>query len=133
MFGDAAIRYTTERREGLRDLLLDWAGRLERYAQWDADWTDRSGDARRKIHAGVDESGNKLTVYLAHGVFYGAMLERGTRPHRIKAKDRQALSWREAWHPVKKVRHPGTRAQPIIGPTVDANIGRIKRSILDHF
>jgi hypothetical protein len=41
---------------------------------------------------------------------HSAILEFGSRPHVIEAKNKQALSWPGARHPVKKVHHPGTPA-----------------------
>ena len=43
-------------------------------------------------------------------------IEFGTRPHTIEPEDREALSWPGAGHPVKRVNHPGTRAQPYLRP-----------------
>jgi len=46
----------------------------------------------------------------------GAMvyIEFGTPPHIIRPKDKEALYWKGAEHPVKVVHHPGTRANPVI-------------------
>ena len=41
-------------------------------------------------------------------------LEHGTRPHVIEPRDKQALSWPGARHPVKRVNHPGTPALHIL-------------------
>lgn len=41
---------------------------------------------------------------------HSALLEFGTRPHVIEPKNKQALAWPGARHPVKKVHHPGTPA-----------------------
>jgi hypothetical protein len=38
------------------------------------------------------------------------ILERGSGPHVIEARNAQALFWPGARHPVKKVNHPGTPA-----------------------
>lgn len=38
------------------------------------------------------------------------ILERGSRPHVIEAKNKKALHWQGALHPVRKVNHPGTPA-----------------------
>lgn len=37
-------------------------------------------------------------------------LEEGTPPHIIRARSKKALFWPGARHPVRSVRHPGTRA-----------------------
>lgn len=53
-----------------------------------------------------------------HGAPIGLFVEVGTRPHIIEARDKQALHWASAEHPVKKVHHPGTQAQPHLRPAL---------------
>jgi hypothetical protein len=45
---------------------------------------------------------------------HAAVLEHGSRPHVIEARNAQALYWPGARHPVKKVNHPGTPALHIM-------------------
>ncbi len=45
---------------------------------------------------------------------YGKFIEFGTSPHIITPKDKKALFWKGAKHPVKLVNHPGTRPNPFI-------------------
>lgn len=52
-------------------------------------------------------------------VNYAADVELGTGPHEIRPKNKQALYWPGAEHPVKVVRHPGTRARPYLRPAAD--------------
>ena len=47
-------------------------------------------------------------------VNYALVIELGSKPHIIKAAPGSALFWNGADHPVKKVNHPGTRAQHIL-------------------
>jgi hypothetical protein len=53
-----------------------------------------------------------------HGAPIGLFTEVGTKPHIIEARDKQALSWPGAAHPVKRVHHPGTEAQPHLRPAL---------------
>jgi hypothetical protein len=53
------------------------------------------------------------------GVEYGADLELGTEPHVIVPRDKKALFWPGAAHPVKKVNHPGTPAKPYLIPDAE--------------
>jgi hypothetical protein len=62
----------------------------------------------RFIRRGV--AGVRLTATAGHS----AVLEFGSRPHIIEAKNGAALSWPGARHPVRKVHHPGTAAQHIL-------------------
>lgn len=52
------------------------------------------------------------------GAPIGLFTEVGTRPHVIEAKNAQALFWDGARHPVKRVNHPGTEAQPHLRPAL---------------
>lgn len=45
---------------------------------------------------------------------YGIYVHQGTRPHIITPSKKKALYWKEAPHPVKSVRHPGTKANPFM-------------------
>ena len=45
---------------------------------------------------------------------YAPYVEFGTRAHVITAKDKQALYWPGAAHPVYSVNHPGTQANPFM-------------------
>jgi len=62
---------------------------------------------------------------------YGKTLEEGSPPHIIRPKNKKALFWRGAKHPVKMVRHPGTKSYAIVGPTLKAHIAKIRKSVLD--
>lgn len=54
----------------------------------------------------------------AGGRTYAAYVELGTEPHVILPKHKRALFWEGAPHPVGKVNHPGTRAQPFLRPAL---------------
>lgn len=119
-----------ERKKAAIHILTDaWAHKLESYAKQHATWIDRTGHARQAIHSGVDQSGDDTTLYLSHGVQYGVMLEEGTKPHIIKPVNKKALYWPGAPHPVKQVKHPGTKGNPVIGPTIKRNMPQIRKDI----
>lgn len=59
----------------------------------------------RFLRRGV--AGVRVTATADHS----AVIEFGSRPHIIEAKNGQALSWPGARHPVRRVQHPGTAAQ----------------------
>ena len=50
---------------------------------------------------------------------YAPMVEFGTRPHIIRAKNKKALYWKGATHPVKQVNHPGSKAKPYLIPAFE--------------
>ena len=47
-------------------------------------------------------------------VDYAIYVHEGTKAHTIKPVRKQALYWKGADHPVKSVRHPGTKANPFM-------------------
>jgi len=47
-------------------------------------------------------------------VKYAVYVHEGTRPHEIFPKFKRALYWEGAEHPVKRVRHPGTKPNPFM-------------------
>lgn len=51
-------------------------------------------------------------------VDYSVDVELGTAPHVITARPGSALYWAGADHPVKRVRHPGTRPYPYLRPAL---------------
>lgn len=53
-----------------------------------------------------------LTYRIWSGVEYALAVHEGTSPHEIKPKRKKALYWEGAIHPVKRVMHPGTQANP---------------------
>lgn len=52
---------------------------------------------------------------------YAPFVEFGTKPHTIVPKDKKALFWPGASHPVSKVNHPGTRPDDFMGRIVAAS------------
>ena len=58
-----------------------------------------------------------------------AILEFGSRPHVIEAKDKNTLFWPGASFPVKKVNHPGTPAFRILGNAVEKALENAERIV----
>jgi hypothetical protein len=52
---------------------------------------------------------------------YAPLVEFGTAPHRIEAKDKKALFWPGANHPVRSVQHPGTKPNDYMGKIISAS------------
>ncbi|GGN39481.1 hypothetical protein FHR83_006712 [Actinoplanes campanulatus] len=45
---------------------------------------------------------------------HAVILENGSRPHVIEPKNKKALAWPGARHPVRRVNHPGTPALHVL-------------------
>jgi HK97 gp10 family phage protein len=77
-----------------------------------------TGQLRQSI--GVRVSGQ--SVIIGPDTPYAAFVEFGTKPHVIEAKNKKALMFVSGGQTVivKKVHHPGTKAQPFVQPAFDA-------------
>ena len=60
---------------------------------------------------------------------YAWFVHEGTNPYTIRPKHKKALWWPGARHPVKKVRHPGIKANKF----VERAFGQIKRPVEQIF
>lgn len=78
-----------------------------------------TGLLRSSIVHQVTGSGSSVNVTVGSRVSYAADVEYGTAPHVIVPRNKKALYWPGAAHPVAKVNHPGTRAQPFMRPAVE--------------
>ena len=76
----------------------------------------KTGHLRRGITADV---GNMEVTVHTSNIKYARGVEEGTRPHTIRAKNKKALYWKGAKHPVKSVRHPGSKAKPFLIPAFE--------------
>lgn len=92
---------------------------FEGKAKLNAKWTDRTSNARQGLNGEFEGNDREYSIYIAHGVDYGEILEEGSKPHIITPKDKKALYWKGATHPVKKVNHPGTKGFHTIEDTLN--------------
>lgn len=79
--------------------------------------TVKTGHLRRNI--AFKTTMTEGTVHTSN-VKYGIVIEKGSKPHVIRAKNKKALYWKGASHPVKQVKHPGTKAKPFLIPAFEA-------------
>jgi len=56
-------------------------------------------------------------------------LERGNPPHVILPKNKKALYWEGAAHPVRKVNHPGNPAYPFMRPAFDTKTREAEKEV----
>lgn len=126
---------------GLSSSLKEKAGRLSSESQkllkdltyiaerWVKDSAPvKTGKLRGSIKGQV--SGRTGSVFVPAGsVKYFDFVIDGTRPHDIVPKNRQALYWPGARHPVKMVRHPGTKPNPFFDKAVTRMEGEFERKL----
>lgn len=80
---------------------------------------ERTGALKDSIEHHVE--GDDLIVSATGGTdgrTYAAYVELGTVPHIIRPREKRALFWPGAPHPVGVVHHPGTRPQPFLRPAL---------------
>ena len=76
----------------------------------------KTGHLRRGIATDI---GNMEATIHTSNIKYAPMVEKGTKSHIIKAKNKKALYWKGAKHPVKQVNHPGSKAKPYLIPAFE--------------
>lgn len=74
----------------------------------------RTGRYRASISWVLGRDARGLFADIGSRVSYARFLEEGTPPHVIRPRSKKALFWRGATHPVRSVRHPGTRAYRVL-------------------
>jgi HK97 gp10 family phage protein len=78
-----------------------------------------TGRLRSSIVSRAEGSGRSVGYVIGTNVNYAAAVEYGTSPHVITPRNKRALYWPGAAHPVAKVNHPGTKAQPFLRPAIE--------------
>ena len=90
-----------------------------------------TGRLRSSIGYLLRPGAKKMTAEVGTKVEYAAIHEYGgvTRAHTILPKNKKALFWPGARHPVKLVQHPGSKmpARPFVEPGVKESIPKIER------
>lgn len=71
----SAAEFTLALKRGLASKTQDFAKRVQEYAQANATWEDRTGDARRGLKAQGEQRLVRYTITLYHTVDYGIWLE----------------------------------------------------------
>ena len=79
----------------------------------------KTGHLRRSISVNM---GNLEATIHTSNVKYAVMVEKGTKAHVIRPKNKKALYWKGATHPVKKVNHPGSKAKPYLIPAFEKEV-----------
>ena len=75
----------------------------------------KTGRLSRSVAGRVEQGGKRGVIDT--NVAYARYVEEGTRAHEIRARNARALYWKGAAHPVRVVRHPGTKANAFIART----------------
>ena len=103
-----------EIKDNVRKVVKNSAFNIERNAKSSA--SVKTGHLKRSISTKIGDM--EATIHTSN-LKYAPMVEFGTRPHIIRAKNKKALYWKGAKHPVKQVNHPGSKAKPYLIPAFE--------------
>ena len=76
-----------------------------------------TGHLRRSV---ATQMGDLEATIHTSNVKYAAIVEKGSKAHIIRPKNKKALYWKGATHPVKQVNHPGSKAKPYLEPAFES-------------
>ena len=76
-----------------------------------------TGHLRRSIATKMGDL--EATIHTSN-VKYAVIVEKGSKPHVIRPKNKKALYWKGAKRPVKLVNHPGSKAKPYLEPAFES-------------
>ena len=103
-----------EIKDDVRKVVKNSAFNIEKNAKSSA--SVKTGHLKRSISTKMGDM--EATIHTSN-LKYAPMVEFGTRPHIIRAKNKKALYWKGASHPVKQVSHPGSKAKPYLIPAFE--------------
>jgi phage gpG-like protein len=90
----------------------------------------RSGRLARSINTRFVDSAHSSYAYVGTSLRYGRIWElTGSRAFTIVPKNKKALMWPGALHPVRSVVHPAQAPRPFLKPTLDEMRPTIRATI----
>ena len=107
-------KLSDEIKDDVRKVVKNSAFNIERNAK--SSVSVKTGHLKRSISTKMGDM--EATIHTSN-LKYAPAVEFGTRAHIIRAKNKKALYWKGAKHPVKKVNHPGSRAKPFLIPAFE--------------
>ena len=76
-----------------------------------------TGHLRRSV---ATQMGDLEATIHTSNVKYAVIVEKGSKAHVIRPKNKKALYWKGASRPVKMVNHPGSKAKPYLIPAFES-------------
>ena len=76
-----------------------------------------TGHLRRSV---ATQMGDLEATIHTSNVKYAAIVEKGSKAHIIRPKNKKALYWKGATRTVKQVNHPGSKAKPYLEPAFES-------------
>ena len=118
-FAVELIELSEKSRDNVQKAIKKWAFNIEAKAKNNLK-ANRSV-VTRHLSLGVKTEVKDLeaTVHTSN-IKYAIIVEKGSKPHIIRPKNKKALYWEGASRPVKMVNHPGSRAKPFLIPAFES-------------
>lgn len=123
--------YQVSKRLSIRQIVMETAVRVESGAISRAP-VDK-GNLKRSMGRKIHQGGMAAEVY--NTAEYAPHVEFGTRAHEIRPKKGKLLSWIKGGKRIfaRRVRHPGTKAQPFLFPAWESQrpgfLSRIRQEL----
>lgn len=120
-FSVSLVKMSSETENKAKQVLKNSALNIEKDAKSNltSNKSVKTGHLRRGIATNI---GNMEATIHTSNIKYASMVEKGTKAHIIKPKNKKALYWKGASHPVKQVNHPGSKAKPYLIPAFEKEI-----------
>jgi hypothetical protein len=83
-----------------------------------------TGRLRGSVNGQVQDGGRRGAI--GTNVEYALPVHEGTGPRVIKPRNKKALFWKGARHPVRSVNHPGTKGKPFLRVPLEQSKGDIE-------
>jgi len=90
-----------------------------------------TGRLKGSLAPSVKREGKDIVAIVGTNLEYAKPVEFGAGPHIIRPKNKRALMWPGARHPVAWVMHPGTKAQPYLRPALQVMRAQSKGILAD--
>lgn len=110
-------KYPTHVHKGVTDAVKTSTFNVQKYAKANltANCSVDTGYLRNSINTKVSTWEGVVSTNVA----YAKIVEDGSKPHIIRPKNKKFLYWKGASHPVKQVRHPGSKGKPYMAPALE--------------
>lgn len=118
-FSVEVVKLSDKTEENVQKVLVNSGFNIERNAKQNIENNRSVKTGHLWRHISTKIGNMEVTVHTSN-IKYARLVEEGTRPHIIKPKNKKALYWKGAKHPVKSVRHPGSKAKPYLIPAFES-------------
>lgn len=113
-------KFSSKAYKGAQEAVRKSTLNVENYAK--SNLTKNGSVDTGLLRNSINSKINSLEGTVSTNTKYAIFVEEGTKSHTIKPKSKRFLYWKGASHPVKEVRHPGSKAKPYMIPAFEKEI-----------